>query len=63
MARILFIFLFALLSLLPLQAQKRVGDFIESTSYNEDKRGMVRELQYVPEYDVVVCKNGSNRYL
>ena len=62
MIKILFISLFTLLGLLPLQAQKRVGDFIESTSYNDDKRGTVRELQYVPEYDVVVCKNGNNRY-
>ena len=69
MEKILIISLFTLLSLLPVQAQKRVGDFIESTSYNEDKtsynedkRGAVRELQYVPEYDVVVCKNGNNRY-
>ena len=62
MEKILIVSLFTLLSLLPVQAQKRVGDFIESTSYNEDKRGAVRELQYVPEYDVVVCKNGNNRY-
>lgn len=62
MIKILFISLFTLLGLLPIQAQKRVGDFIESTSYNDDKRGTVRELQYVPEYDVVVCKNGNNRY-
>ena len=61
MEKILIVSLFTLLSLLPVQAQKRVGDFIESTSYNEDKRGAVRELQYVPEYDVVVCKNGNNR--
>ena len=50
MEKILIVSLFTLLSLLPVQAQKRVGDFIESTSYNEDKRGAVRELQYVPEY-------------
>ena len=41
---------------------KRIGDFIESTSYNEDKRGTVRRLQYYPEGDDFVCVNGKNRF-
>ena len=30
---------------------KRIGDFIESTSYNDHKRGAARSLQYRPEGD------------
>lgn len=41
---------------------KRIGDFIESTSYNEHKRGISRSLQYRPEGDDFVCVNGKNRY-
>ncbi|OMP76127.1 DUF4450 domain-containing protein [[Flexibacter] sp. ATCC 35208] len=42
-------------------AQKS-GDFIEQTSYNEDKRGTPRTLQYHPEGHDFVCMNGKNRY-
>lgn len=47
---------------LPIGAQKRVGDYVESTSYNEQKRGAARELQYYPDGDAFVCINGKNRF-
>ena len=44
-------------------AQKqKVGDFIESTSYNLDKIGVRRPQQYRPEGSAFVCENGSNRF-
>ena len=43
-------------------AQKQIGDFIESKSNNEAKRGAARTLQYRPEGDAFVCVNGKNRY-
>ena len=42
--------------------QQKVGDFIESTSYNLDKIGTVRTQQYFPEGDAFVCENGTNRF-
>lgn len=49
---------------LPAQTRqaKKIGDFIESTSYNEHKRGTARTLQYYPEGDDFVCINGKNRF-
>lgn len=41
-------------------AQK--ADLIEQTSYNDDKRGTPRTLQYHPEGNDFVCMNGKNRY-
>lgn len=41
---------------------KKIGDFIESTSYNEHKRGAGRRLQYTPDGDDFVCVNGKNRF-
>ena len=41
---------------------QRIGDFIESTSYNLDKIGVVRTQQYQPRHGSFVCENGSNRY-
>ena len=41
---------------------KKIGDFIESTSYNDAKRGAERTLQYVPEGDDFVSVNGKNRF-
>lgn len=38
------------------------GDLIESTSFNDHKRGSKRTLQYRPEGDGFVCINGKNRY-
>jgi len=43
------------------QTQK-VGDFIESTSYNLDKIGVERSQQYFPEDGGFVCENGTNRF-
>lgn len=41
---------------------KGAGDLIESTSYNDDKRGTTRVLQYLPDGEDFVCVNGKNRY-
>ncbi|MBE6287385.1 MAG: DUF4450 domain-containing protein [Mediterranea massiliensis] len=38
------------------------GDLIESTSYNDHKRGTARRLQYLPDGDAFLCVNGENRY-
>ena len=43
------------------QSQK-IGDFIESTSYNLDKIGVSRSQQYFPEDEAFVCVNGTNRF-
>lgn len=43
-------------------AKQKIGDFIESTSYNEKKRGAKRFLQYRPDGEDFVCVNGQNRY-
>ena len=43
-------------------AQKTVGDFIESRSYNEARRGAERVLRYQPDGNDFVCVNGINRY-
>ncbi len=47
---------------LGLNAQQRVGDFIESRSFNDDKRGASRVMQYHPEEGAFVCVNGTNRF-
>ena len=55
--------LYALLGSLLVFAQKqKVGDFIESTSYNLDKIGVERSQQYFPKNGAFVCENGSNRF-
>ena len=41
---------------------KKAGDLIESTSYNDHKRGTPRALQYLPSGEDFVCVNGKNRY-
>lgn len=41
---------------------RKIGDFIESTSYNEHRRNAARSLQYVPDGDDFVCTNGKNRF-
>ena len=44
-------------------AQKqKIGDFIESTSYNLDKIGVERVQQYLPKNGAFVCENGANRF-
>ena len=57
--------LYLLLALLPgvLFAQKqKVGDFIESTSYNLDTIGVERSQQYFPVGGAFVCEDGTNRF-
>ena len=55
--------LFVLLCGLSVSAQKqKIGDFIESTSYNLDKIGVERQQQYEPRHGSFVCENGTNRY-
>ena len=41
---------------------KGAGDLIESTSFNDHKRGTERRLQYLPDGEDFVCVNGKNRY-
>lgn len=43
-------------------AQKRIGDFIESKSYNDGKQGVARTIRYTPDGNDFVCVNGDNRY-
>jgi hypothetical protein len=55
--------LFALLHGISVSAQQqKIGDFIESTSYNLDKIGVERQQQYRPRHGSFVCENGTNRY-
>ena len=52
-----------LLSAISASAQsQKIGDFIESTSYNLDKIGVERQQQYQPRHGSFVCENGTNRY-
>lgn len=44
------------------QQAKKIGDFIESTSYNDHLRGSERRLQYRPDGMDFVCVNGMNRF-
>ena len=41
---------------------KRIGDYIESMSYNDDKAGHRRTMQYHPVGRSFVCENGNNRF-
>ncbi|MBQ3635533.1 MAG: DUF4450 domain-containing protein [Bacteroidales bacterium] len=43
-------------------SQKKIGDFIESKSYNDELRGTQRTVQYRVEGDKFVSENGRNRY-
>ena len=55
--------LIVLLSAISASAQsQKIGDFIESTSYNLDKIGQERQQQYQPRHGSFVCENGTNRY-
>lgn len=65
------LFFYTLISLLPAFAYaqyttgnkpKSAGDRIESTSYNDHKRGAARTLQYRPDGEDFVSVNGKNRY-
>lgn len=42
--------------------KQKVGDFIESTSYNLDKIGVERRQQYEPHHGDFLCQDGTNRY-
>lgn len=53
-----FVFVF----ILSASAQKKIGDFIESQSYNDDKQGTERRMQYIPDGNDFVCYNGKNRF-
>ena len=64
-------FLYTLFSLLPVLASAQyttgnkpqgAGDRIESTSFNDHKRGTARKLQYHPDGEDFVRVNGENRY-
>lgn len=55
-------FIAVCLTTVGVSAQKRIGDFIESKSYNNDKRGLERTLQYRPDGRDFVCVNGDNEY-
>lgn len=64
-------FLYTLFSLLPALAcaqyttgnkPQGAGDHIESTSFNDHKRGSARTLQYHPDGEDFVRVNGENRY-
>ena len=52
----------ALISLSASAQKQKIGDMIESTSYNLDKIGVSRQQQYHPQADAFVCENGQNRY-
>lgn len=41
---------------------KKVGDFIESTSYNDSLRNSARYHIYVPSIYTLACVDGNNRY-
>lgn len=65
------LFFYILISLLPAFAYAQyttgnkpqsAGDRIESTSYNDHKRGAARTLQYRPDGEDFVSVNGKNRY-
>ena len=51
-----------LLGSLSYAQKQKIGDFIESTSYNLDKIGVERHQQYFPENGGFVCENGENRF-
>ena len=54
--------LLAILSGTAFAQKQKVGDFIESTSYNLDKIGVERQQQYFPVANGFVCENGTNRF-
>ena len=61
MRRILLLATLCLCAVVNAQQQK-IGDFIESTSYNLDKIGVVRQQLYQPRHGSFICENGINRY-
>lgn len=59
---IIVIFLFVVLNAVGQTPKKKIGDFIESTSYNESKRSAERIMHYFPDGNDFVCYNGKNRF-
>jgi hypothetical protein len=57
-----FLFYAVFISVHLLAQSQKIGDFIESTSYNLDKIGVERQMQYRPRHGSFVCENGTNRY-
>ncbi len=41
---------------------RRIGDYIESLSYNDGRAGIERTMQYKPVGRAFVCHNGTNRF-
>ena len=63
MQKLILLFSFVLTNCFSVLAQsQKIGDFIESTSYNLDKIGVGRSQQYYPEQEAFVCENGTNRF-
>ena len=59
----IFLFLFALCFCgVGIAQTQKIGDLIESTSYNLDKIGVSRRQQYFPKGGGFVCENGQNRF-
>ena len=56
------IVLIAIMAASPVASQKKIGDFIESKSWNEASRGAKRTMHYRPEERAFVCENGTARY-
>ncbi len=48
--------------MLAVSQNRRIGDYIESRSYNDGRAGTQRALQYRPEGRAFVCENGINRF-
>lgn len=57
-----YVFLCLLIASTGITAQKRIGDYIESTSYNDADRSSIRTQQYWPEGNAFVSRNGTNRF-
>ena len=50
------IVLIAIMAASPVASQKKIGDFIESKSWNEASRGAKRTMHYRPEERAFVCE-------
>ena len=62
MRKIILLSLVSLVATVGVAQRQKVGDFIESTSYNLDKIGVERSQQYYPVAGAFVCENGKNRF-
>ncbi len=54
--------LLAVIPLMAISQNHRIGDYIESKSYNDGRAGTQRTQQYQPEGNAFVCYNGNNRF-